>query len=97
MTVLLEGTTRRWIGLSTDEKPRPGQTGFDPATGQSAPLTEGDVPAGSSFLETDTGRIYRWNGEQWTVHVPENENAEYLAAILFKLASIEEAIIEGFA
>lgn len=97
MAILLEGTTRRWIGLSTDIKPAPGQTGFDPGTGLSAPIAESDVPAGSSFLETDTGRIYRWNGEQWTVHVPENENAEYLQAILFKLASIEEAIIEGLA
>lgn len=52
MTVKLEGAIRRYIGLSTDDKP---------ADGLDDPL-----PAGSTFLETDTRRIYRFNGAIWT-------------------------------
>ena len=59
MAIKLEGTIRRFIGASTDAKPKPGSF-FDGRT-----LEAADVTAGSSFLETDTGRIYRWDGESW--------------------------------
>ena len=49
--VTLEGSIQRYIGLSTDEKPR--STATEP------------VPAGSSFFETDTWRIARWDGTDW--------------------------------
>lgn len=94
MAVRLEGSIRRYIGLSTDRKPAVGinYDGLDSLT-----VTDLDLPAGSSFLETDTGRIYRWSGTDWTHSEPANEQAEYMQAILFELASIREAIIEGLA
>ena len=95
MAVRLETTIKRWIGTASDSKPTPGGTLFDPITNTSTPVLAADVPPGSSFLETDTGRIYRWTGSDWTVFVPEEEQSEYLQAILFELASIKEAIIEG--
>ena len=91
MAVKLEGTIKRFIGLSTDTKPSVGLN-LDGLT-----LTALDLPPGSSFLETDTGRIWRYNSLEWVIHVPENEQAEYLQAILFELASIREAIVEGLA
>ena len=91
MAVKLEGTIKRFIGLSTDTKPSVGLN-LDGLT-----LTALDLPPGSSFLETDTGRIWRYNSLEWVIHVPENEQAEYLQAILFELASIKEAIVEGLA
>lgn len=60
MAVRLEGSIKRWIGLSTDTKPEPGQ--FSP---DGEELTSAELPAGSSFLESDTGLIYRWNGHDW--------------------------------
>lgn len=60
MAVTLEGSIKRFIGLSTDEKPRPGSFLAD-----GTELTESDIPAGSSFLASDTGAVYRWNGIDW--------------------------------
>lgn len=66
MAVRLEGTIKRFIGSSTDEKPRPSaQYGND---GQ--PNVDRDLPPGSSFLEADTGLIYRWNGLEWVAPAP---------------------------
>ena len=58
MAVKLEGTIKRFIGLSTDTKPRPG--GF--VDGNAIET----IQPGSSFLESDTGRIFRWDGSDWT-------------------------------
>ena len=57
MTVRLESTIKRFIGMSTDDKPIVEQP--------DDPLSRA-LPAGSSFLETDTGKIWRWNGAVWT-------------------------------
>lgn len=92
MAVQLEGSIKRWIGLSSDTKPYLGLQADGTTT-----LTAQDIPAGSSLLETDTGRIYRWDGTFWSVHIPADAQAEYFQAILFELASIKEAIIEGLA
>lgn len=60
MAVKLEHSVRRYLGLSTDTKPTVG-TYLDGVEIEARHLSPG-----SSFLETDTGRIYRWNGEEWT-------------------------------
>ncbi len=58
MAASLEGTVRRYIGTSKDGKPTSG--GYD----ESGALI-GTVPPGSSFFETDTFRIARWDGTRW--------------------------------
>ena len=88
MTVRLEGPIHRYIGLSTDEKPVPGlQYG-------GGTITDADLPSGSSFLESDTWLIYRWNGsDTWTL--PALEPDPQLAAlqeILVALTKISEII-----
>lgn len=90
MAVKLEASIRRYVGISTDTKPTgyvEGQTVRDP------------IPAGSSFLETDTGDIWRWNGTEWTAH-ESIEAAEWLAAIygeLRQLRELTELKLSGFA
>lgn len=71
MAVRLEGTIKRYIGVSTDEKPME------------------DVPAGSSFLEEDTGLVWRFNGG-WRVPPPDERMADLLQAILAELVAIRE-------
>lgn len=76
MTVKLEGSIRRYIGLSTDEKPSVGAQ-LDGRT-----VTAGDLPAGSSFLETDTGRIARWDGTTWTLPALAGEEVTQLLSLI---------------
>ena len=71
MAVKLETTTKRWVALSTDIKPGVG--------------TSEVIPIGSRVEETDTGRIYRWDGELWTVYVPEDEHGIALELIRLEL------------
>lgn len=52
MTVVLQTTVSRYLGLSSDTKP----------------TTE--VPAGSTFFETDTRLVYVYNGSAWSVVSP---------------------------
>lgn len=87
MAVRLEGTTRRYIGLSTDEKPVPGyQLDGSRIAGQ-------DLPAGSSFLERDTGRILRWDGESWTYPQPTDETqTEILQLLYVEMHALRELI-----
>ncbi len=59
MTVRLEGATKRFVGLSIDSKPTLGRQADGSTT------TAADLPPGSSFLESDTGSLYRWDGEAW--------------------------------
>lgn len=59
MAVRLEGTTKRFIGLSTDAKPYVG------AQLDGSMIASTDLPAGSSFFETDTWRIARFDGLEW--------------------------------
>ena len=94
MAVRLEGSIRRWVGLSTDTKPAPGQTGFDPATNTSAPIVANDVPAGSTFLEENTGLIYRWNGVDTWSRAPaeESEQLYVLEALLAELTQLRQMV-----
>ena len=73
MGVALETTIKRYVGLSTDTKPYPS-------------LAE-TLPAGSSFLESDTGKIYRWDGS-WKFGAVADESAYTLALILTELSTI---------
>lgn len=92
MAVRLEGNIRRWIGLSTDTKPFVGEQA------DGLEVTAGDLPPGSSFLETDTGRIYRYDGAgAWTVAIPEDAAAQRHSEVLVMLAAIRESIVEGLA
>ena len=93
MAVLLEGAIKRWIGLSSDTKPAPGQTQFDPTLNTSTPLVALDVPPGSSFLETDTGFIYRWNGDQW-MRAPDSSvtAAQFLGAVIEEVKELRDTV-----
>lgn len=72
------GATKRWIGLSTDPKP--------------TLQTESVLPPGSTVLETDTGRIARWNGEAW-IYGDEDKGADaLLAAIYHELVRIRTVL-----
>ena len=87
MAVTLEGSIKRYIGASTDTKPSVGRQ-FDGTT-----IAATELPAGSSFLERDTGIIYRWNGESWAIPPPDiNETLYVLEAILAQLTQLREMV-----
>ena len=50
------------------------------------------VPVGSSFLEEDKGRIYRYGSDGWTFYNPVDEQAELLNALLVEVASINNLL-----
>ncbi|MDO8631175.1 MAG: hypothetical protein Q7R41_11845 [Phycisphaerales bacterium] len=89
MTVKLEGTIKRFIGLSSDRKPTIGANPRDDA-GEVLTLTATDLPAGSSFLETDTGTIWRWNGSTWSAAPIDNASGEWLGLIYGELVKLRE-------
>lgn len=77
--VKLEGTIKRFIGLSTDAKP--------------ASSLDDVIPVGSSFMEIDTGKIYRFDGAVWTYGTLTDDQVQLLTLIyleLQKLRSIAE-------
>lgn len=82
MAVILEGSIRRYIGLSTDAKP---------AVGLDDPL-----PAGSTFFETDTKRIYRYSGALWTDADVTDENTVLLTALYTEIHMLR-LLVEQFA
>ena len=73
MAVRLESTIKRYIGLSTDIKP--------------AHQTD-TIPPGSSFLEEDTGLVYRSTGTAWAMHDPGDEQMLVLREILRELVNV---------
>jgi len=84
MAVLLEGGTKHWLGLSTDVKP----DGVD-ADGV---FQRADLPAGATFEEIDTGRIWRWDDERWLSPIPTNkETSELLREVVSELRLLREA------
>ena len=95
MTVKLEGAIKRFICEIGDEKPSIGYQ-LDGRT-----VTDADLPPGSSLLELDSVnrrvKLYHWTGVAWFAPADAESLGPALAAILFELASIKEAIIEGFA
>jgi hypothetical protein len=92
MAVRLESSIRRWIGLSTDEKPSLG------LNADGTTVTAQDLTPGSSFLETDTGRIYRWDGvASWRVPIPDDDAAVRHQELMLILGSIREVLVDGLA
>lgn len=85
--VRLEGTIRRFIGRSTDRKPRPGVQQPDLGT-----ISHDELLPGSSFLESDTARVYRWSGSEWIADETEDAHAALLGAILTELQTITERL-----
>ena len=77
--VKLEASIQRYIGLSSDQKPGPHTDGTS-------------VPPGSSFLETDTGKIYRFSGTEtgWVFFQPANEELALLQLIYVELRQLRE-------
>lgn len=76
MAVKLESTVKRYIGLSTDAKPYPSATDT--------------IPAGSSFFETDTWKIARFDGADWRHESQESEIVDKLDELLQELREIKE-------
>jgi hypothetical protein len=76
MATKLEGSIKRWIGLSSDRKPG---TGVD---AEGVTVLASDIPPGSSFLETDTGQIYRWTGTAWIAPTIDTRIVDLLTQIL---------------
>lgn len=95
MAVRLEGSIKRFISEVGDEKPSVGYQ-LDGRT-----LTTTDLPPGSSLLELDSvnrrATLYHWTGAAWFAPSDVESLGSTLQAILFELASIKEAIIEGLA
>lgn len=81
MAVVLEGPIQRYIGASTDRKPNAAYDGG---------LV---LPAGSSFFESDTGRIYRWDGDTWRYGSTDDVLQPLLEAIYVELTRIR-AVVE---
>lgn len=88
MAVRLETTIKRYIGHSGDLKPRPGVVLDDGST-------ISDLPAGSSFLEEDTGRVYRWTGAIWSAAEGSDEQTLLLAEILAEVRALREEASSG--
>jgi hypothetical protein len=76
VTIRLETSIKRYIGLSTDQKPRPGVQGPDGTT-----FINADMPPGTTLLEADTGRLWRWTGTDWILGAPDDATARLVAAV----------------
>ena len=80
--VRLETTIKRFIGLSRDRFA--GRVSLE----DGSTFSTDEIPAGSSFFESDTGLTRRWTGSGWTEAFPEPENEE-----LKVLVDISRAIL----
>lgn len=87
MAVKFESSIKRLLGLSTDTKPKVGVQ-FD-----GVEITAKDLPVGSSFLEEDTGHIWRWNGLEWT-H-PKDVVSTDLEIVLAEVRDVKQ-LLESF-
>lgn len=89
--VKLEGSIKRFIGLSSDTKPeREGADSFGNPTGAM-------LPPGSSFFETDTFRIARWNGIQWTYEAEDTRITDRLDTLIAEIRELKAVHLEFFA
>ena len=84
MAVKLEGSIKRYIGLSSDPKPF---LGFQQ---DGTTTTDYDLPPGSSFLESDTGYLYRWTGTAWSRPGGEDSHLALLELIYAELHELRE-------
>lgn len=85
--VILEGHIKRFVGLSTDERPRPGNQ----LDGSSLQL-----PVGSSLLLLNridrTSVIERWDGKDWLPTGDGDVRVVGQQAVLLELAAIRELL-----
>lgn len=75
----LEHSTLRYIGSSTDTKP-------------TVLADNKALPPGSSFLENDTGHIFRWDGFEWKHTEVSDEAVPLLQLILLELTQLRELV-----
>lgn len=52
-----------------------------------------DIPAGSSFLEGNTGAIFRWDGRAWMPSFAEERTDVYFQSMIGLLEDIREALL----
>ena len=85
--VILEGQIKRFIGLSTDERPRPGVQ---------LDGSDLDLPVGSSLLLLNrierTSVIERWDGHDWLPTGAQDRTTAGQQAMLLELATIRELL-----
>lgn len=67
---------KRFLGKASDPKPTVGKQFQDVNTGNPpATTTSIDLPVGSTYMEEETGDIWRWNGNAWVL--PPKDTAAY--------------------
>lgn len=77
MTVKLYSSQRSYIGESTDTKPVTGGA-------------DGTIPTGSTFVESDTGRRFAWNGYRWTLAATDIDNTDILTRLDQVVAELKQ-------
>ena len=85
----LETSIKRYIGSSTEQKPFPG------LTVEGVEVKAGDLPPGSSFLEEDTGRIYRWTGGSWAAPPLSDPATDLISTVLVEVRALRKEIRTG--
>ena len=71
---LLGAKQEKFIGPSTEAKPRP---------------PDYPIPNGSTCLEEDTGRIFRWRDNDWRA-APQDPTADLLIALLDQIVALRQ-------
>ena len=94
MTVRLETSIHRYIGLSTDVKPEPGLIVDD------RKVTAADVPVGSTFLDADTEERWHWTGLEWRAEDSREvralkENTGLLEEVVRQLTLLRHSLVLG--
>ena len=84
----LENSTARYIGTSVENKPA--ARGI--SIGSDGVESIIPIPPGSSFLETDTGHIFRFDGNAWVYSPASGDTEALLGAILAELTMLREAV-----
>ena len=70
----MSGRQEKFIGPSTDPKPQP---------------PDYSIPNGSTCLEEDTGRIFRWRDNQWRAE-PLQSTSDLMAALLDQVIALRQ-------
>ncbi len=83
MAYIRTGSGKSYIGFSTDFKPHLGRQS-DRTT-----ITATDLPAGSTFIELDTGKTAVFDGDAW-IYLPRPPRDD----VVGKLSELNEAIVE---
>ena len=89
---LATGNIHRYIGDSFERKPMPGEKLEDGTTIDRT--GNKSIPAGSSFLEEDTGRIFRWTGQRW-VAPPVPQPDPRIDVLLDEIQALREELTTG--